>query len=68
MSTEPSPIVDATCDCEACISRTTETYDVGGWCLNCGHAFTVRCRKGDRRPLSVECPFCEVPAFSWALP
>lgn len=40
-------------------------YDLPGRCLNCGARFTVRSRKGDKPPLAVDCPSCEVYAFSW---
>lgn len=59
------PIIDASCDCDRCTSRTTEMYDLPGRCLTCGTRFTVRSRKGDKPPLYVKCPSCEVSAFSW---
>jgi predicted RNA-binding Zn-ribbon protein involved in translation (DUF1610 family) len=40
-------------------------YDLNGRCLNCGQRFVVRSRKGDKPPLSVECPSCEVSEYSW---
>lgn len=61
----PSPIVDASCDCGRCTSRTKEMYDLDGRCLNCGQPFTVRSRRGDRAPVSVTCPACGVDGYSW---
>jgi DNA-directed RNA polymerase subunit RPC12/RpoP len=57
--------IDSSCDCEKCVSRTTEKYALGGRCLNCGTKFTVLMRKGDKPPLAVDCPNCEVAEFSW---
>jgi hypothetical protein len=59
------PIVDSSCDCKACTDRTTEMYDVPGGCSNCGARFTVRSRKGDKTPLSVDCPSCEATVYGW---
>ena len=59
------PVVAAYCTCDKCTSRTAEMYDLPARCLNCGAAFTVRNRKGDKAPLSVECPHCEVVGYSW---
>lgn len=59
-------VIDATCDCERCVSRTTATYDMMGRCVNCGAEFVVRNRKGDKTPLSVECPACGVTVFGWS--
>jgi DNA-directed RNA polymerase subunit RPC12/RpoP len=59
------PIVDASCDCPKCVGRTTATYDVSGYCSNCGARFIVRNRKGDTKPLAVDCPACEVYVFGW---
>lgn len=60
-------VVDATCSCDRCTSRTSATYDLSGRCSNCGATFTVRSRKGDKAPLSVECPNCETTAYSWRI-
>jgi hypothetical protein len=62
---EVEALIDATCSCKDCEKRTTETYDLPGRCLNCGTTFTVRSRKGDKPPLHVECPACQVREFSW---
>ncbi len=59
------PIVDEVCDCRECINRTSETYTLDGWCINCGQRFLVRCRKGDRAPLFVDCPHCECSSWEW---
>jgi hypothetical protein len=65
--TEPTfEIVNAFCDCKRCTDRTTAMYDLPGQCNNCGARFTVRSRKGDRRPLAVDCPACEVFVFWWS--
>ena len=58
-------VVDASCDCDRCTSRTDAKYDLDGRCSNCGALFIVRSRKGDKSPLYVECPACEVTVFSW---
>ncbi len=57
------PILDASCYCPKCRARTSEMYDLRGACTNCGQTFTVRARKGDSAPLSVECPACEVTVY-----
>jgi len=62
---ESLPLIDTSCDCGSCTNRTKEMYDLAGRCLNCGQRFTVRSRKGDRAPLFVDCPHCQVAAFSW---
>jgi hypothetical protein len=59
------PLVDSSCDCKACTDRTTEMYDMPGGCSNCGAQFTVRARKGDKMPLSVDCPRCDVTVYGW---
>ena len=61
-------VVDTSCDCERCTSRTAEMYELPGRCRNCGTRFEVRSRKGDRPPLSVECPSCEVDGYGWREP
>ena len=68
MTTETDPVVDTSCDCERCTSRTGAMYDLPGRCLNCGQPFTVRSRKGDKPPLYITCPNCEVSDYSWRLP
>lgn len=61
MTTPREPeVVDSSCDCSRCTSRTTEMYDLPGRCLNCGARFMVRSRKGDKAPL-VMCPNCVTP-------
>lgn len=65
MTTIERPVIDTSCHCIKCISRTTEMYDLPGRCLNCGTLFTVRSRKGDKPPLSITCPNCEVNGYSW---
>lgn len=64
---EVLPVVDARCDSPECKSRTSESYTVPGRCLNCGQRFVVLSRKGDKTPLAVECPNCEVDGYSWQL-
>jgi ssDNA-binding Zn-finger/Zn-ribbon topoisomerase 1 len=59
------PILDESCDCEACVSRTKEMYDLAGQCPNCNARFIVRNRKGDHAPLGVDCPACEVTVYGW---
>lgn len=59
-TTEATKTVDAQCHCERCISRTTTTYTLHATCVNCAERMTVRIRRGDRRPLLVECPTCGV--------
>ena len=59
------PVVDGSCHCRSCTARTQAFYEVGGACSNCGQRFTVRNRKGDKTPLSVECPACEVTVYGW---
>lgn len=59
------PVIDASCDCDKCVSRTTHKYEVRGKCHNCGARFIVRCRKGDKTPPSVDCPNCECSAYGW---
>jgi hypothetical protein len=58
-------VIDASCHCLPCTSRTAATYDLPGRCLNCGARFIVRSRKGDTPPLGVECPACGVREYSW---
>lgn len=58
-------LVDARCACPRCETRTKATYNVPGVCLNCGATFTVLNRKGDKAPLSVDCPNCEVTVYGW---
>ena len=41
------------------------TYDLPGQCLTCGQRFNVRRCKGDKPPLSVDCPNCECTEYSW---
>lgn len=65
MTTE-LPVIAAWCGCAKCEAGSSEFYDLPGGCSNCGARFIVRSRKGDRRPLSVECPDCEVTVYSWA--
>lgn len=62
---ESLPEIDATCDCKRCTDRTKETYLLKGGCSNCGAQFMVKMRKGDRSPLSVDCPSCEVSVYTW---
>jgi hypothetical protein len=62
---ERTPVLDASCYCAKCTTRTSEMYDLRGACTNCGQTFTVRARKGDKAPLSVECPACEVTVYGW---
>jgi predicted RNA-binding Zn-ribbon protein involved in translation (DUF1610 family) len=65
MTAGKRPVVKAFCSCPACRKRTKEMYDLPGDCNNCGAEFVVRNRKGDRAPLSVDCPHCGVSVFSW---
>jgi len=65
VTTDVLPIIDTSCSCERCTSRTTAMYDLPGRCLNCGARFVVRSRKGDKPPLGIECPACEVDGYSW---
>ena len=68
MTPTPLPVIDASCSCRRCVSRTADKYDLRGRCLNCGAKFVVRSRKGDRSPLSVECPSCECTVYGWRSP
>ena len=61
---EDRPIVNASCDCHPWVA-TTATYDAPGVCPNCRAAFVVRNRKGDKTPLAVDCPVCEVYVYGW---
>jgi hypothetical protein len=63
--TNAAPVIDASCDCDKCVSRTRDTYDLPGHCSNCGTDFVVRNRKGDQPPLAIECPHCETLRFGW---
>lgn len=60
-------VVDKKCNCDRCQNRTTETYRLRATCLNCFFRFVVEQRKGDRNPLVLECPSCEVSGtMSWS--
>lgn len=62
---EVGPIIDSWHDCAACRAQSSEFYVLSGRCTTCGQRFTVRNRKGDKPPLSVDCPNCKVTGYSW---
>ncbi len=62
---ESLPEVDATCGCKRCKSRTKKMYFLKGVCTNCSTEVMVKIRKGDGRPLSIDCPSCEVTVCGW---
>jgi hypothetical protein len=64
----PDAVVKAFCSCSDCRKRTGEMYDLPGHCNNCGAGFVVRNRKGDRSPISVDCPVCYVRVYGWRHP
>ena len=66
MSPIEMQIIAAWCECTKCRSMSSEFYDLAGWCNNCYERFIVRNRKGDKAPLSVTCPHCEVNVYSWS--
>ena len=59
------PVVDSSHDCKSCRAQSDKFYEVGGRCLSCGQRYRVKVRNGDKPPLSVECPRCEVTEYSW---
>lgn len=60
------PVIDASHDCPSCRAQSSEFYDLDGRCLTCGQRFVVRSRRGDKPPLSVDCPgACGTTQYGW---
>lgn len=53
-------IVNLTCGCDNCTTRTREMYYLNARCGNCDTTFLLKCRKGDRPGYSIRCPSCQV--------
>lgn len=53
-------IIDRSCDCHECVSRTDQFYFLSVRCMNCGERHIAKIRKGDRPGHFLACPACEV--------
>lgn len=51
-------VVDYSCSCGRCTSRTEERYRLPFGCHTCGTTWIGEMRRGDRPPLLAECPGC----------